>query len=559
MGQRYTKMSINKLQNVNTRQQMRTGEVTEANKITKPLCKQFPGEGSVDFYSHSDMDIYEGIFSFVLYYNNNLDNFKQTKYYLGLLIYAEIIHQNPFFSDYGMIVYTDEQSYAVLSSVLSVYPKLIVAVTHWPKFAINSTITGTVLRCLRFHALEAFPKSHILVRDADTIFVGEIASFDHIYAMGYKTTDVKTGKRIEDYRQFLIDVIGAWEKQFIELWIQENSPILFGIAPDYIKSWHTEFPFIYPIKNIYANNMTKNRKNGRILIKYENKSGTRFSKRAPSGIFAGFANFLKSRPDDLWMYSYDYIERHYKLIESEDKKREISDKRLWINSVGKDERILIFTMILKYTSKCYFLLIEYTSSVIIEQIYYLKNARPFNQGYSYTPLANIEGESQHITGPNYNKYGKHQIRSFMLHPNYLTDVFNKKIDEEFINKIQFGITYFNNVNGNTDMTINDLYKSHFKKFANEYVSWLTLIMSIPEEDIKKTIHNIILNAGLSEETNFYEPPSRIKSSRLPPIVPENNKTRRNNRANNNLLWFQPVKNNRLQTRRNNRKIPSLLD
>jgi len=606
MGGRNSKMYIHEQKNlVNTRKQLKTGEVTEASKITKPLCSQFPDEGSVNFYSHRDMNSYEGIFSFVLYYNvsNKIEDFKQTKYYLGLLLYAEIIDKNPFFTNYGMIVYTDEDSYELLSSFLLIYPKLILAVTHWPQFAINSTITGTVLRCLRFHALEAFPNSHILVRDADTIFIGEIASFDHVYASGYKTTDAKTGEVIEDYRQFLINKIGDWEQQFVELWLKEGSPMLFGVSPDYLDEWHSEFPFIYPIKNLktqprfnYLIKHLRTRKQyeqinmlgkerGDRFKNYQKATGIEFYKKSPSGIYAGFVNFLRTRPDDLWLYSYDYIARHYKLIEVEDKKKEISNLRLWIHTVGKDERILIFTMIIKYVSRCFFLYIDYNSSK--EQEYYSDN----NSQPTYVTLANIIGEVSFRNAPNINentefriikRKGNYKIRTHMLQPNYLPSVFVKKLDNATRATLRFKSNFYRNLtNKNYSRSLNEIYKSHFKAFSKEYLLWLTFIMSKSEEEIQKNLETIITSKKWNfnnptrndyisiDKTNFYEPPRRIAPSRLPPIVPESNsppsannrggvnKTRRSSK---NLLWFnKPVGNNRPKTRRNNNATPSLLD
>ena len=527
-------MYIDRKNTVNTRKPFKTGEVPEAIKITKPLCSRFPDEGSVDFHSQSDMNAYEGIFSFVLYYNSNLDDFKKSRYYLGLLFYAEIIHQNPYFINYGMIVYTDDASYTLLSSVLLIYPKLILAVTHWPQFSINSTITGTVLRCLRFHALEAFPNSHILVRDADTIFVAEIASFDYIYANGYKTRDATTGEVIEDYRQFLIDKIGAWEKQFVDLWFKEGSPMLFGLSPAYLHSWHSEFPFIYPIKNVSKKyKKTLNKEHGG---RFRNYKKTDFYKQSPSGTYAGFVNFLRTRPNDLWLYSYDYIQRHYKLIEVEDHKKEISNQRLWISDVGKDERILIFTMIIKYVSKCFFLVIKYDTS--IEQTYYFSS----NTYNKYVPLATIIDEvsfnKSMVQGKIVRRKIKdiYQIRTQILEPNYLPSAFNEKLGRYTRLALTDSSDYYDNLKKNNEgKSLNEIYKSHFKTFSSEYLSWLTFIMSIPEEDIQETLDTIIKSKRWGDngvqyendyislnESNFYEPPRRIEPSRLPPIIPEDN-------------------------------------
>jgi hypothetical protein len=96
--------------------------------------------------------------------------------------------------------------------------------------------------------------------------------------------------------------------------------------------------------------------------------------------------------------------------------------------------------------------------------------------------------------------------------------------------------YYDNLKKNNEgKSLNEIYKSHFKTFSSEYLSWLTFIMSIPEEDIQETLDTIIKSKRWGDngvqyendyislnESNFYEPPRRIEPSRLPPIIPEDN-------------------------------------
>ena len=88
---------------------------------------------------------------------------------------------------------------------------------YWKKYSIKDKIEGSILRCLRYHALDAFPNSIILIRDADTLFITEISSLAHVYSSGVKGIN-KDGTEIIDYIDFLIDKIGIWEEKFIKLW-----------------------------------------------------------------------------------------------------------------------------------------------------------------------------------------------------------------------------------------------------------------------------------------------------------------------------------------------------
>lgn len=357
---------LEKLANINIQKPFLNGPPSAVLKTVIPLCSQFPEEGTIDFYSSHEIDDYEGLFSFVLYYNEDIESFKTTKYYTGLLIYIEIVHRIPFFKNYGVVIYTDEYTFAMLRPLLLMYPKTILAVTHWEQFKISYKITGTVLRCLRFQALEAFPTSHILVRDADTLFVPEIAGLDHIYSRGYKATDIVTGTIIEDNREYLIEKIGAWEQQFIELWFRERSPLLFGISLFYKDIWHADFPFIWPRKNYNNTRSTlktrmpgvEKETSGR-FNDYKKRHGLQLYIKGPAGIFAGFTNFSNGRPDDLWLLSFDYIQTRYKVITTS-RGENISNTQLWIDSVGKDERILIFAILIKYWALCFFLPISLT-------------------------------------------------------------------------------------------------------------------------------------------------------------------------------------------------------
>ena len=529
---------LEKIANVNIHKPFLNGPPSAVLKTVIPLCSQFPEEGTIDFYSSREIDDYEGLFSFVLYYNEDIESFKRTKYYSGLLIYIEIVHRIPFFKNYGVVIYTDEYTFAMLRPLLLMYPKTILAITHWPQFQINYRITGTVLRCLRFQALEAFPTSHILVRDADTLFVPEIVGLEHIYSRGYKATDMETGALIEDYRIYLIEKIGAWEQQFIEMWFRERTPLLFGVDITYKSDWHADFPFIWPRKNLVDTNPNLGKKDrffkpeeelsGRFR-NYTKKSGLQLFIEAPAGIFAGFTNFTNSRPDDLWVYSFDYIQTHFKLVNTSHGKN-ISNTQLWINSVGKDERILIFVMLIKYWALCFFLPIKYV--INNTQVFYKDDF--ISKNNDFKPIVNI-GTVKYKKGIQ-NMTNHLTMWSTILYKEYLPDAFNKKLDAKSYDQwkgahyIAEGPFLFDPLEeSNVGKTINQIYSEHFHKFASVYISWLQEIMSKPEANISAMI-NTLMNAerlnGYTNDyvkispNNFYEPPTRVLPSRL-------NKTKKN--------------------------------
>ena len=436
--------------------------------ITRPLCTQFPEQGSVDFTSETgDIDSYEGLFSFALYSHDWLPEnaakvaLQSNKYGRGLKAYCQFINNNPFFDKWGIIIYTDEFTSKLLD-FLREFPKVIIAVVHWTQFTIEekrylnpeyiiekTKIDGSVCRTLRFQALEAFPKSIILVRDADTIF-------DY------------------HYLEKQIDEIGNWEELFIKLWFQEGSPILLGVSLTYWKEWHAEFPFIYPLK--VRNDGIKKR-----FENWETKSGTQLSLKSPAGVLAGFTNFTTKRPADLWLYSFDYIVLHYKLFNNK-----ISNRDSYILDIGKDERIIIFIMLVKYWNITYFLTID------------------------------LEDDN-------------------LLNPDYLRSAFIQKVNPETIvnytrkvekfNTSRHKVSHTNHIieNKNIGKTVNQVFKEHFHLFAEQYLLWFNTIMTKPEEEIRQIFNTIkqmesYPNYKTLSSNNFYEEPHRILQSSLPPLT-----------------------------------------
>ena len=424
-------------------------------KVIRPLCSKFPEQGSVTFTSNEkDIDSYDGLFSFAFYAHNVIDfgvyarnSVKASKYGRGLKAYCEFINTNPFFEKWAIIIYVDEWTYEVLN-FLKLYPKVIIAIVKWNQFTVTADkkpnkIEGTVFRTLRFQALEAFPRSTICVRDADTIFnTGEVTEKD-------------------------TENIGNWEKQFIEMWYTEGSPILLGVFLNYLKMWHTDFPFIFPLKNVDL--LEKKRFNSKT-------SNSQLYFRSPAGVLAGFTNFTNKRPTDIWVYSFDYIALHYKLYNSPFGKQ-ISNQRFWILNVGKDERILIFIMLVKYWNITYFL-----------------------------PIA----------------YGDKGDDLFDL--NYLPAAFEKKISlnntTSYESEMKFSVPKSNFLlkENNVGKNVNQLYKEHFHEFADHYLVWLNKIMSKSEEEVAQNFRSIMNKSPPLKSNNFYENPHRIPQSTLPPLV-----------------------------------------
>ena len=309
------KMEIKKTNNpINTRKPFREGNIPKLVEKRVPLCNysnnkiNFKRDGYVNFLSKNPIIDYSGLFSFVLYYRKDIESFINSPYYMGLLIYAEIIHTNDFFKDYGMIIYTDESTSEILKKNFSLYEKCIIGIVYWPKFSIGYEIEDTVLRCLRFHPLEAFPNSDIFVRDSDTIFPTEIFSINNAYKMGLKGKS--NGVEIDNSRIYMIEKIGAWEEAFIRKIQEDKSEIIIGVDLLYLQNWHTEFA-IEPISKfgcigIYNYDSCK-------LLEDSYFKSNLLSYKSPTGVFAGFVNFKKNRPNDLWLYSFDYINSQYKL------------------------------------------------------------------------------------------------------------------------------------------------------------------------------------------------------------------------------------------------------
>jgi hypothetical protein len=503
------KMEIKKTDNpINTRKPLREGNIQELIEKIVPLCNysnnsiNFEKEGNIKFLSKNPIFNYNALFSFVLYYRNNLNSFINSRYYIGLLIYAEIIHNNYFFKDYGMVIYTDQSTSEILKNFFSIYEKCIIGIVDWPKFKIGDNIEGTVLRCLRFHALEAFPCCNIFVRDADTIFPTEIFSINHAYQMGVTG---KSNRGVEDdYRLYMIEKIGAWEEAFIRKIQEDPSQIIIGVNLLYLGAYHTEFA-INLISKYNSKFMCRNNWYDSFceLLKNSYFKSNLLSYKSPSGVLAGFVNFKKNRPSDLWLYSFDYINSQYELKRL--REDEISNRYTFDTSVGKDERIILFRIIAKYWSLCFFFTIYYTDTI---EYYSNKNIsdkkiKSINEKCSniinYHELLNLGKEIEYKKNKKNKEYSKGDIKVWtkILDPTYIDFSYNKKITKDLLGLPNLFSKHGKEKlcskigNSNIGKTFNEYYKEIFKDFSEKYLIWIETIGNKKGEDIIKELKQII--------------------------------------------------------------------
>lgn len=503
---------INTKNTKNIRKPFLNGDIPELIQTNKHLSNyhKFINYGSINFLSKTPIRDYTGLFSFVLYYRKDLENFYKSKYYIGLQIYAEIIHTNLFFENYGMVIYTDEHTVNILLNTFSFYDKVIIAVVDWPKFKIDDKIEDTVLRCLRFNALESFPNSNILIRDADTIFPTEIFSCDHAYEMGIKGTNLK-GNLIEDYRILIIKKIGEWEKTFIKKMNEHRTPlIIVGTDLLYKKSWHCEFLFQINDRNI-----------GNHFYHSE------YIFESPIGVYAGFINFKIGRPDDIWIYSLDYIHNQYEI-----KDRKISDSKLnnesskRIISIGKDEKIILFIIIVKYWYLCFFFTIYYTDDI---EYYTNTNIQKMKNNVNIYDKCSINMNYHEILRFKDVSYKKKKnsttyknnikVWTKILDPEFISLSYNKIINNKLIKSTRPSKKICGKIKeSNNKKTFNEFLRENFKIFSKKYLEWLGNIKTKSIEQIKKELK--ILNKENKENNTVKDVINNIKfiyNSKLPQI------------------------------------------
>jgi hypothetical protein len=317
-------------------------------------------------------NLIDGYFSFVLYQegaddpNNFLTSINKPLIF-GIDFYINMIHSEIMedrLNRWGIIVYTDIKAYEYLRKIFpfELYPKLIIAVVVWPHYSHkDGRVDYSILRCLRFQAMELFPKKPICARDSDTIF--------HVATTYYE--------RYKKHKDGIISLIRKWELAFLDAWIGSYTPeelkeynddprpegkitekVVLGSSNNYRTEWHVDVP--YPIP--FIDNTVLNYK----LIK--------FFKREPHplvfvgwGLYAGFVNIGadKSGIEDIWYLCTEYLLERYMMVKTEDGESHVSDTYTHgiLGSVfGKDEKLLMFA-VLPYTfQNTYIMFIEYPVS-----------------------------------------------------------------------------------------------------------------------------------------------------------------------------------------------------
>jgi hypothetical protein len=129
-----------------------------------------PGS-TIEFYSqkpHEEVMAFTGIYSFTLYTRGDAP---RTDYMQGFTLYRDLLTK-PEFGRVGMVLYTDQKSFPILRRLILTkgHPNMILALVKWIRFYEDETTSESIMRCMRYHATEAFPNAWIMVRDADTIF-----------------------------------------------------------------------------------------------------------------------------------------------------------------------------------------------------------------------------------------------------------------------------------------------------------------------------------------------------------------------------------------------------
>jgi len=315
----------------------------------------------------------DGIFSFNLYYQKNqsftsLSNFMKSQIVEGLRFYMNMVHDTSVkdkMNAWGIILYTDKKTYQHIRKYFPfhTHPKLIIAVVMWPYYAEDDGgIEVSILRCMRYQAIELFEDKPVCIRDADTIF--------HTVLQYY-----------EDHKKFkreICSLIRNWELEFLQSWIPSytaeekknhslsppntrhiTEDIVLGTSTGYFTEWHLDIPFPiafteaamkkYKVKKMFSENKST-------LLKYTGK-----------GLYAGFVNVGRDKEhiSKLWLHCLNYLVKRYYMVSLPSGERLINDyyaESVVGSPIGKDEKLLIFVFLPLAFSHIHFLYIEYPVS-----------------------------------------------------------------------------------------------------------------------------------------------------------------------------------------------------
>lgn len=269
----------------------------------------------------------KGLFVFTLYIKKKkLDNNQgsiifersvlDTPYAKGIQMYVNSIKKNDsVFKNWKVLIYTDKPTLDLLieENVFVKDSTVDICIVEWEYYKNKETdhINGDIMRCMRFRAFFDFQVIPVFVRDADTLFITDLA---------------KNSCYIKYFKDECLDIVYEWEKNFLEGALQYPNTWIMGTSMGYKRDWH------------------KNTKKGYY---------------APLGAFAGFQSLIPTvscfTKESLWSQAMNYIVESSTQIVTEEKVVKNSGMEYHINSqikysnnvdpvqkIGKDERILIF-------------------------------------------------------------------------------------------------------------------------------------------------------------------------------------------------------------------------
>ncbi len=335
---------------------------------------------------------WEDVFSFSFYFlpdpiRPTPNEIYDTKYYKGLKTYIQMVHSEDLKETTGMILYTNEFTLPYLKLNLERLPNLIVAIPSWPAFTVPGKekdpyagIEHTILRTLRYHAVELFSGANVHIRDADTLFVPmmKYSNFFEIvkrWEMAYLRSTVP--KITKQRKQIIFGTFYLYKHKTYHLNLPY--PVEFSVPPrippymDETNRFTDTRP--NPYRFLYVRN---NNKKVVPLFSYFKK---KYMFEPAQGIYAGFASVLKDKHgiEDFWEKCVLYMIKRYRMVTNpEDGKRIVSNDLIrsykelptgtltWKTqlhyAIGKDERMLLYAIIPPFLRAIFFFHIPYSSA-----------------------------------------------------------------------------------------------------------------------------------------------------------------------------------------------------
>ena len=414
--------------------------------IETPDKLRYQYQDRVDFYSRNTINFsdIDGVFSFVFYYRGELkykisnveyNLMEESKWFKGLTTYIQFVHDSthPFFNSTAVVIYTDIHTFDILKDYWKEYPRVIFAVTTWQRYQDKpNQVEDSILRCMRYHALKAFPNAWVAIRDADTLFEDEL---------GQNLSKNNSGKLIKpEFTQ----KIAKWEHTFLTAFLNKeiiSQSLCVGTGIRYVKYWHKNIPKPYvidfQIRDRYFFHIAPN----------DSNQGLEFY--AKHGVYAGFFTAKKERESTIWDNCVRYLVQRYKMVrDSKDYlKLYISNHHSKPAHVGKDERIILFSIIINYLTDCYFYALPLN----------LNNYKPSDLNIIDTYKALHKNDKQEKA-----KYNTLQ----------------KQIDE---NKNNYILLSPESIDIVLKSKANEILTNYFKKMKEEYEEWLSKYNSKEEQ------------------------------------------------------------------------------